>query len=400
MSVPLDKLYDFVDRLCGGDIIIYRFYPHGSKKITDLHILRPQYPEERFSQVPVHGLPFLYDYMICHDQEPLDFQAYDGYENFQKVYDQRFQNNGIGYLCYSTADAVDKKKNFIAKQNLKVVIPGSWYKPCLLLHSEKNSENLARYQQSGFIGVYWWSHGIIARDWFRFAEHDSDLHKKQLTRDFLVYNRAWSGTREYRLKFAELIAQHGLHNNCVMKFAPIDDELHYRQHAYRNLDFAIHTPLEDYFQLNTHDSNASADYAVDDYINTAIEVVLETLFDDQRLHLTEKTLRPIACGQPFMLVSTPGALRYVREYGFQTFSPLIDETYDTVQDPVARLTAVVNEMRRIAGLPQDQKHQLFDGLRAIARHNQQRFFSAAFHDQIVQEFQNNLVQARGHLVDI
>lgn len=33
MSVPLDRLYNYVDGLCNHDILIYRFFRHGSKKL-------------------------------------------------------------------------------------------------------------------------------------------------------------------------------------------------------------------------------------------------------------------------------------------------------------------------------------------------------------------------------
>jgi hypothetical protein len=69
--------------------------------------------------------------------------------------------------------------------------------------------------------------------------------------------------------------------------------------------------------------------------------VLETLFDDHRWHLTEKSLRPIACGKPFVLMATPGSLQYLRQYGFKTFDGLIDETYDSIQNPKQRLQAVL-----------------------------------------------------------
>ena len=31
MTVPLDRLYNYLESLSDHDIIIYRFYPHGSK---------------------------------------------------------------------------------------------------------------------------------------------------------------------------------------------------------------------------------------------------------------------------------------------------------------------------------------------------------------------------------
>jgi hypothetical protein len=182
-----------------------------------------------------------------------------------------------------------------------------------------------------------------------------------------------------------------------MRFNPWDSGQYYGDHQYANPAFRVTTALEDHFDLNTHDATASADYASSDYQHTGIEVVLETLFDDARWHLTEKTLRPMACAQPFILAATPGSLAYVKQYGFQTFAPLIDETYDTIADPGTRLMAIVEEMRRIANLPQDQKLQLFEALHGIALQNQQRFFSDDFYRQVILELETNLAQARVNL---
>jgi hypothetical protein len=270
------------------------------------------------------------------------------------------------------------------------------YDYVLLCHSEQNSPELEKYTNNGFVGVYWWSHGIIARDWFRYAKQDPDLVycTDQITHDFLIYNRAWSGTREYRLKFAEQLVNTNLYKHCNTKFSTIDNQTHYTDHQWANNKFKIErTDLEQYFPNNTVDSTASANYDAVDYQTSGIEVVLETLFDDQRWHLTEKSLRPIACGKPFVLMATAGSLQYLRQYGFQTFNGLIDETYDTVLDPADRLQAVIAEMKRISDLPTPQKHALWAELNKIARYNQELFFSDAWQHQLIQEFVDNANQA-------
>lgn len=337
--------------------------------------------------------------MICHDQEILDFLSYDNFND--QVCDDHIFNRFPVLRSSSDPDKLAKLRLFFSKLNLNMCLEPQqlWAteKPKLLLHSEKKSKNLELYNQKKFIGVYWWSHAIIARDWFRYAEHDPNLQQKQIKQNFLIYNRAWSGVREYRLKFAELIVKQDLQNQCMMKFNPWDSGQHYQTHVYRNLNFTVDTKLEDYFMLNEHDATASADYVTTDYVNTGIEVVLETLFDDDRWHLTEKILRPIACGQPFMLAATPGALSYLRSYGFQTFSPLINESYDSITDPVARLQAIIAEMRRIADLDLEQRQILFDQLRKIAAHNRGWFFCSEFHHRITSELQQNFAQALTHL---
>jgi hypothetical protein len=158
--------------------------------------------------------------------------------------------------------------------------------------------------------------------------------------------------------------------------------------------------IENMLELNTFDSNASADYDSADYNSTAIEVVLETLFDDYRWHLTEKTLRPIACGQPFMLAATAGSLEYLRSYGFKTFDGLIDESYNQIVEPLQRLNAIAAEMSRISKLSSNQKQDLYIKLDEIAKFNQQHFFSDEFNNQVLDEYKSNLNQGLKTISDL
>jgi hypothetical protein len=91
-----------------------------------------------------------------------------------------------------------------------------------------------------------------------------------------------------------------------------------------------------------------------------------------------------------MLAASAGSLDYLKSYGFKTFSPYIDETYDTIKDPLERLQAIVAEMKRIANLPPVLQKKLFVQLNHIAEFNKQRFFSQEFFQQIVQEYKTNL----------
>ncbi len=233
---------------------------------------------------------------------------------------------------------------------------------------------------------------IIARDWYRFAELDPKLAVdfENITHDFLIYNRAWSGTREYRLTFLEMLINNDLLDCCRTSFASMDNQLHYTQHIFANSDLVIsRNDLDKFCQSNTHDANSSADYCVADYATIAIEVVLETLFDDHRHHLTEKTLRSIACGRPFILVATQGSLHYLKQYGFETFDGLIDETYDTVINPLLRLKAIVQEIKRISQLSHNEKQLLWNKLYTIAARNKRLFFSKEWHNSVVKEFKDN-----------
>jgi hypothetical protein len=122
-------------------------------------------------------------------------------------------------------------------------------------------------------------------------------------------------------------------------------------------------------------------------------VVLETVFDDSRIHLTEKTLRPIACGHPFLLAAGPGSLEYLRSYGFQTFAPWIDETYDQEINSVKRLQKIINSMKKINDLSPADFDQFLIETKRIAEFNKTHFFSDAFEQQITTELKDNLINA-------
>jgi len=394
MSVPLDRLYNFLHDVCNHrDLIIYGFFPHGSRKITDLRV----FLTNDLTDGSEKSWKTKYQYvrqniLFLHDQEPLNFDLYSSPDVFESLYPNfKIMQDQDEFTTSMVKSLVGKIIRYL---NFKIIFCFNLYKiPVLLIHSEQRSNNLKKYQDIDFVPVYWWCHGVIARDWFRYAQHDVLLSKRSPFKDFLIYNRAWSGTREYRLKFAELVVDHDLYSYCNMGFNS-QDSIDYRQHQYQNKKFQIQRQdLEQYFFHNTSDSSASADYCAHDYQTTNIEVVLETLFDDDRLQLTEKILRPIACGHPFILVATQGSLEYLRSYGFKTFDNIIDETYDIIADPLERLQAILLEIKRIAMLPHDAKQKVYDSMRSIANYNRQRFFSIEWHNHLINEFKQNFDSA-------
>lgn len=378
MSIPLDHLYHYLESLNSDDILIYRWFPHGSKKVTDLLPIK-----HTDAWVDRMSLPIL----VAHDQEPLDYEllySQPHYYNSKLIW----VNNPLYQKFLEMTPSI---RSYVGILNI--------YDKFLLCHSEKNSKELNKFDND-FIGVYYWSHAIISRDWFRYAKHDKTLknNPSDYKFDFLIYNRAWSGTREYRLKLLELLSQSTLENYCLTSFSPLDNEIHYTSHHFKNQNLKINTTnLESLFPPNTYSPTASASYVSNDYNTSGIEIVLETLFDDSRNHLTEKTLRPIACGKPFILASTPNSLQYLREYGFKTFSGLIDESYDAVVSPVDRLNCIVNEMRRISNLPLSTKTSLFAELNAIAAYNKNLFFSEGWQEGVISEFTNNLADGLSKL---
>lgn len=366
MSIPLDQLYNYISDIAtemfGETIVIYRFYPHGSKKLEDLQEIKWH------NWIELNLAPTLF----CNDQEPLNFDYYQSHilaPKKQNLFADIIKSTGLNHL----------KNNIKRKQNI--------YDQSVLLHSEQRSIDVEKYQQNKFITVYYWNHAFLSLDWFRYANHVTI--KKNPCKKFLIYNRAWAGTREYRLKFADLLVASGIDSHCATSIA-LDG---YREHEFANPVWKPARELENYFQNNTTPSTFSADFTAEDYAATDIEVVLETLFDDSRLHLTEKALRPIAMAQPFILAATHGSLEYLRSYGFKTFSSVWDESYDQIVDPKQRLDAIVSLMKSISTWDPLTRDIKLAQANAVAEYNRQHFFSQEFEDTIVAELKTNLNSA-------
>jgi hypothetical protein len=376
MTIPLDRLYHFVENIAekihGDSVIIYRFWPNGSKNLEDVKPFR-EYTWEQVQVTP---------HIWCHDQEPLNYEFYCATNRDQWQYLEKFEWNlsrlsaGIGI--------VPDQKNFHSKFK-------NWFEKNLLLHSEKRSTELEKYLLTNeLIPIYYWNHALLALDWYRYARLES--FSKRPKKTFLIYNRAWSGTREYRLKFVDLLVDKNLINHCQTNFNSMDPEknLAYTEHDFKNNIWKPKNTLENFFVPTLAGADSSANFITTDYELTNIEIVLETLFDDNRLHLTEKSLRPIACEQPFILAATHGSLEYLRSYGFETFGHVWNEDYDKESDSYLRLNKIIDLMQEIVNLDSKSFNDMLQEARQIAIKNRKWFFSQDFFHLVIDELKVNL----------
>ena len=99
-----------------------------------------------------------------------------------------------------------------------------------------------------------------------------------------------------------------------------------------------------------------------------IEIVSET--DYCRLgDYTEKTWRCLATGKPFILLCGAGSMAELRRLGFKTYHPLIDESYDEIDNLHERIKAIKKEIDRLAAMDQQEWLDTLENLNAIAMEN-------------------------------
>jgi len=374
MTIPLNDLYHYIYGLFPTPVCMYLFYPHGSKNISNIIGLNSILNRENIV------LPLV----MAHDQEPLNYQMY-----------QDHPDELVDWALDLTVNKVSKQVIKNTNLSLPMFTWNNHYQQVLLIHSEQNSSNLNQYEQDNYIGIYYWAHAFIALDWYRFAKIDKRLQQKKPINctPFLIYCREWSGSREYRIKFQELLVKHNL-----LKHSKTSIDKNYTNHTFSNQQL---TP-ESYDFLNQLDHNEvhaaeSASYVPDDFVNSHISVVLETVVDGDTIHLTEKILRAVACQHPFILAAAPGSLKYLKNYGFKTFEPWIDESYDNETNTVRRLEKIISAMQKFVALPAREQQQHLIQMKKIARFNKKHFFSKKFRQQIDNELKTNIQAALSKL---
>lgn len=114
------------------------------------------------------------------------------------------------------------------------------------------------------------------------------------------------------------------------------------------------------------------------YEKSLISIVTETNyytnFYNKIVHegtrfLSEKTFKPISHQHPFILVCVPKCLHLLREIGYKTFSPYIDESYDDELDDSLRLLKIINEVDRLSKLSQNEVKEFLEHTIPICEHN-------------------------------
>jgi len=107
------------------------------------------------------------------------------------------------------------------------------------------------------------------------------------------------------------------------------------------------------------------------YLTSYFSLVSETVFDQKSKSFTEKIFRPIFNFHPFILQGAPGSLTILRELGFKTFNPFIDESYDDEFDVSKRMEKLTSEVKRICSMNVDEMHTWYWQMSDILRYNRE-----------------------------
>lgn len=321
----------------GGNNILHIFQPHGSRDWKNLlsYFVDKEHQEQNGSYYCLKSP------LILHDQEPFD-------PEFLNIY-------------RANPDEDKKWKGFQTQQEALLMNEFTTMGWPIMCHSEWESNDIAFAESAGVITCHYFYHGLIARDWFRHWKHHGQISlQKNWTHRFLLYARDSSGTRKYRKKLIE-------------DLLPIQNMVNFNWLQEKNI-----TPCY------------SAKISTDDAQTSAIHLVAETVFDLDKIHLTEKIFKPMVMMQPFILFGGANSLQYLKRYGFRTFGNIWDESYDQETNHQQRYAKIMKLITDLSQMPDDQINHLLTETKHIVEHNHRHFFSELFEKILLDELQTNM----------
>ncbi len=113
------------------------------------------------------------------------------------------------------------------------------------------------------------------------------------------------------------------------------------------------------------------------YKDSMFSIVSESyFFESSKVHyISEKVIKPIMHSHPFILFAKSGVLKFMKEKGFKTFHPYIDETYDELENDIDRFRVILDEIKRLCDLTDEEKLEWMRNVKPIVEHNFNHFMS-------------------------
>ena len=254
------------------------------------------------------------------------------------------------------------------------------------------------YENEVAKGTYWKSKiSVLAAHTFQYySQHNYhafnniiDYEIKEKSKDFLCFNKV---PRKHRVKLLEKMLAYDYVKRGYYSFEGADNDWVSKIDT-MHPKFANIKQNKDIFPLRlniTAERPNPADLILDDikyFDDSYFSIVTETVFDipanniEDCLFMSEKTYKCFAMKHPFVMMSRPHTLAELRKMGYRTFSPMIDESYDTIENDNERFHAIWKEIDRLLQKTPEEWVQWQTQIKEIVDYNHIHFYVNVNHSE-------------------
>jgi hypothetical protein len=156
-----------------------------------------------------------------------------------------------------------------------------------------------------------------------------------------IFSSTVGNVRSERNKFIRMLQNTISYDNYILKYSGQDLASKSDTYDIVHFDKGMFDPYT--WILDKYYHSVSQTLPIEIYNQSYFNLVVETdIITKDNFLLTEKTIKSLISGMPFVIMSTPYFLKNLKALGFETFDSLWDESYDTIIDFDQRIVAVSN----------------------------------------------------------
>jgi hypothetical protein len=105
------------------------------------------------------------------------------------------------------------------------------------------------------------------------------------------------------------------------------------------------------------------------FLDSCINLVTETSYNQNELFISEKILKPILNYQPFIVLGPYNYIKELKRLGFKTFSDFWNESYDDILDGEQRYFKLSSLILKLNKLNIEQMNELYQSTKEICIYN-------------------------------
>ena len=205
----------------------------------------------------------------------------------------------------------------------------------------------------------------------RWSNSKDKIRKKH----YLSFNRL---PKDHRVKLVVSLDKHNLLDKGYVSFANKITDWDWKKMVTKEEQLSLEKEMP--LVIDNPDlSLCKHSYDVFDvryFLDSYFQIVTGNNFTDwtDQLIFSEKIWKPITNLQPFIYLDDVGALKKLHEYGFKTFEPFIDESYDRVYNTEERFSMIEGEIIKLCNKPIEEIHEWYWSIEDVIKHNYYHFY--------------------------
>lgn len=301
------------------------------------------------------------------------------------------------FTCYPTQCILDNKDfdveiyvNWWDTTDLK---PGNW--PTILVNQEPTFnlnivEKITQIRPCTILASINQTHNsIYFNPWILTTARANQYIKQTLSNKTYYASALLGGWSPDRQQILEYLTHYKLLDRCLVNIQPRqqkfaigeDNAQYYQSPDIATLDLEIFTNTvyksNEIFTMVPISSDSQwlfVSQLIPEKIYNLCEfnIIAETqTINNDVFLITEKIAKSLIFGSPFVVYGCCYYLKQLKTLGFKTFSCWIDEGYDDIVNPTARIKSMIGSLAEFFSLPVDVRREQLEQMQSVCEHNRQ-----------------------------